>query len=324
MNRELTVIVPVYNGERDLQKCLDSLFAVTLPVRIMVVDDGSTDGTIAILKKANEEHAELSWFSKANEGIASARNYAVDRVETEYFTFLDADDTVEPEVYEKLLKKMKEEGSDIGFSDFLWVYEDGSTRPASDTGYTNKHELLEKMFATLWNKIYRTEWFRKTEIRFPDGLKYEDASLLYRLVLYMDHISYLPEVSVNYLQRSGSITHTFDIHINDMIRVFEGIKEYYQEKGQYEEYRDEIEYLFIRFFLGNSYLRAVRIEDKKLKEETLHRGYDFLTTHYPDYRKNPYLKKPGKKNLYFRHLSRPLYFLNAQIFPLLYKIGVMK
>lgn len=320
---DISVIVPVYNGEKDIEKCLFSLLNQSINVDIIVVDDGSTDNTRNIVEDLKQKSGErIHYYYKDNGGIADARNFGVSKVETEYFGFLDSDDTVSKNMYEKMLLEIKKENSDICMCNFYWVYDNGK-KLAKDIGYANKHEILEKMFATLWNKLYRTSWFRACEISFPKGLHYEDASLLYRLAYHMDKVAYVDEAFVNYYQRKGSITHTYTVYINDMIEVLEGIKRYYLDR-EYYEYKDEIEYLFIRFFLGNSYLRACRIKDKKLRREVLDKGYECLVQNYPEFKDNPYLKKGGWKNKYFSIITKEWYYRNVYIFKLLYALKIMK
>ena len=323
MNK-ISVIVPVYNGKKDIEKCLFSLLNQTIPVDIIVVDDGSNDGTDKVVQKVNDENPDrIKYYFKKNGGISTTRNYGVKQVETEYFGFLDSDDYVEPTMYQKMLEEIEKKHSDICMCNFLWVYED-SSKLAKDINYKDKHELLSGMFATLCNKLYRTSWFKKSGIEFPNGLRYEDASVLYRLVLHMDNVCYVDEAFVNYVQRPGSITHTFNININDMIEVFKGIKKYYVDSGYYDEYHDEIEYLFIRFFLGNSYLRACRIDDKQVRNDTLEKGWSFLQDNYPNFKNNRYLKNSGIKNRYFAHMNKTLYFNNVYLFRMLYALKIMK
>ncbi|MDO4499700.1 MAG: glycosyltransferase [Erysipelotrichaceae bacterium] len=323
MNK-LSIIVPVYNGEKTIEKSIVSLLKQTIPVDIIVVNDGSKDKTEEIILKLKENNDNIHYFHKENGGIANTRNYGVDRVETDFFGFLDADDTVREDMAEKMLKCIEENKADICLSNFTWVFEDGNTRHQKDVFYKDKHEILEKMFAVLWNKVYRTEWFRNTGLRFPEGLRYEDASLLYRLAYFMDKVCYVDETFVDYYQIQGSITHTFGININDMILVFKGIKEFYIEKGAFDEYKDEIEYLYIRFFLGNSYLRACRIIDKEVRKDTLNKGWNILMENFPDFKKNKYLKNSGMKNKYYSLMNRQMYFSNVYLFKLLYKLGIMK
>ena len=320
---DISVIVPVYNGEKDIEKCLFSLLNQTINIDIIVIDDGSTDKTRDIVEDLMAKSGErIHYYYKENSGISDTRNFGVSKVETEYFGFLDSDDTVAKDMYEKMLLAIKKDNSDICMANFYWVYEN-SKKLAKDVGYTNKHEILEKMFATLWNKLYRTEWFRSTNLSFPSGLHYEDASLLYRLAYYMDKVAYVDEAFVNYYQRKGSITHTYTVYINDMIEVLEGIKAFYMEK-EYAEYKDEIEYLFIRFFLGNSYLRACRIKDAALRKDVLTKGYDCLIRNYPNFKENKYLKNSGMKNKYFSMISEKWYYRNVYIFKLLYALRIMK
>ena len=319
---KLSVIVPVYNGEKTIGRAIESLLNQTVEVDIIVINDGSKDNTESIVLDLKKNNDNIYYYYKDNSGISDARNLGVEKVKTEFFGFLDSDDYVKEDMAEKMLEAIKD--SDICMSNFTWVYEDGSRKEARDIGYKNKHEIIEKMFSTLWNKIYRTSWFRSTGIKFPSGLRYEDTSVLIRLAYYMDKVSYIDESFVDYYQLNGSITHTFNININDMIAVFRDIKKFYEEKGTFDEYKPELEYLTIRFFLGSSYLRACRIKNKEIKKDTLDKGWRYLNETYPNYKDNYYLKNGGKKNLYFKLVNKHRYYLNARIFKRLYELGVMK
>lgn len=319
MNR-LSIIVPVYNGEKTIKRAIDSLLKQSEEVDIIVVNDGSTDDTERIVKEYN--NSNIHYFYKENGGISDARNYGVNKVTTEFFGFLDSDDTVKEDMAKKMLEAIGDK--DICMSNFTWVYEDGSRKQARDVGYKDKHEIIEKMFSTLWNKIYRTKWFLSTGIKFPTGLRYEDTSVLIRLAYYMDKVAYVDESFVDYYQINGSITHTYNININDMIEVFEGIKAFYEENNAYEEYKLELEYLTIRFFLGSSYLRACRINDERVRKDTLNKGWNYLNKTYPNFKENKYLNNGGMKNKYFKHVSKFSYFYDVSMFRMMYKMGIMK
>lgn len=323
MNK-LSIIVPAFNSEKTIERSIVSLLNQTVKVTIIVINDGSTDKTEDIVLKLAKDNSNIEYYFKENTGISDARNLGVSKVKTEYFGFLDSDDCVKNDMAEKMLNCIEENKADICMSNFTWVYEDGNRKDAKDINYKNKHEILEKMFATLWNKVYRTKWFKDTGLSFPSGLRYEDASVLYRLAYYMDKVCYVDETFVDYYQIKGSITHTFNININDMISVFKGIKEFYIEKNCFDEYKDEIEYLFIRFFLGNSYLRACRIINKEVRKDTLDKGWKFLNENFPDFKNNKYLNNSGIKNKYFKLITRNSYYGNVWVFKLLYKLGLMK
>lgn len=321
---ELSIIVPVYNGQETIKRAIESLINQTVKVKIIVINDGSTDYTENIILDLIKDNDNIEYYYKDNSGISDARNLGVDKVKTKYFGFLDADDDVKSNMAERMLKAIKEKDSDICFSNFTWVHKDCERAIKIDIGYKDKHELLEKMFNTLWNKIYKTEWFRNTNIRFPSGLRYEDTSVLMKLGYYMDKIAYVDESFVDYYQINSSITHTFDTNINDMLGVFEGIREFYIQHKAYDEFKEEIEYLFIRFLLGSSYLRACRIEDDKVRKDTLDKGWNFLMQYVPDFKNNKYVKQGGKKNAYFRSVSKFSYYHNASLFRLAYNVGILK
>ena len=321
MNK-LSIIVPVYNGEKTIKRTIDSLLNQTVEVDIIVINDGSNDNTEKIVLDLKKDNGNIYYHYKDNSGISDTRNLGIEKVNTEFFGFLDSDDYVKTDMAEKMLDAIKD--NDICMSNFTWVYEDGSRKEAKDIGYKNKHEIIEKMFSTLWNKIYCTSWFKNTGIKFPSGLRYEDTSVLIRLAYFMDKVAYVDEAFVDYYQLNGSITHTFNININDMIAVFRDIKKFYEEKGAFEEYKPELEYLTIRFFLGSSYLRACRIKNKEIKKDTLDKGWNYLNETYPNYKDNVYLNNGGKKNLYFKLINKRRYYLNARIFKRFYELGIMK
>ena len=321
MNK-LSIIVPVYNGERTIKRAIDSLLSQGEKVDIIVINDGSKDNTEKVVLDLAKNNDNIFYYYKENSGISDARNMGVEKVNTEFFGFLDSDDYVKEDMAEKMLEAIGD--NDICMSNFTWVYEDGSRKEARDIGYKNKHEIIEKMFSTLWNKIYRTSWFRNTGISFPSGLRYEDTSVLIRLAYYMDKVSYVDESFVDYYQLNGSITHTYNININDMIAVFKGLKKFYEEHDAFKEYKEELEYLTIRFFLGSSYLRACKIEDKSVKKDTLDKGWRYLNSTYPNFKDNLYLKRGGGKNLYFKLMNKNRYYFNARIFKRLFELGVMK
>ena len=313
MNK-LSIIVPVYNDEKNIENAINSLLNQTIEVDIIVVDDGSTDNTTNILNKLKEQHNNIYYFRKENEGIACARNFGVDKVNTEFFGFLDSDDTCKSDMAEKMLGEIEKTNSDICFCNFTWVYPNSKRKETKDVHYINKEDLFVKMFATLWNKIYRTFWFKNAKISFPKGYRYEDASVLYRLIPLMDKICYVDESLVDYNQRKGSITHTFDVNVNDMIHVFQGIIDYYKSNNLFNKYKDEIEYVTTRFFLGNSFLRVSRIKNKKERKKYLKLGWDFLNEKFPHFKDNKYLLMPGLKNKYFKNITERKYNVVSSLY----------
>lgn len=320
MSKKVSIIVPIYNAERFLASTLDSLVNQSLhDIDIICINDGSTDRSLEICEQFKADYPELiRIFSKPNGGIADARNYGLSKVIGEYFGFLDSDDTAELNMFETLYNKAISEQADVVFSDFYWSYPN-QENIVKDGPYANNKEILTSMFATLWNKLYRTDFIKRFDINFPTGYRYEDASFLYKITPFIQGWSYVSEPFVHYRQTTGSITHNHNERVKDMIHVFEDLLEFYKQRSVYEEYERELEYLFVRFFLGNSFLRTCQIKDKKDRKLTLNLSYKILTNNFPKWKGNPYLKGPGLKNKYYRTVNSFTYPIYSFIFSILYR-----
>ncbi len=304
---EISVIVPCYNCEKTVARTLDSLAAQTFrDIELIVINDGSTDGTPAVLEAWKKEHPDIDMklFSKQNEGIAAARTFGVSKVTGRYFGFLDSDDYTVPEMFAELYELAERESLDVAVSDFVWVSSQGE-RTEKEGPYETGPDMLVHLFAVLWNKLYRTEFIRSLDIEFPYGDRYEDACYLYCMTPHVTKIGFTNRPYVHYVQQHTSITHTNNAQVKNMIHVFQIITDYYRSHGFYEEYRDALEYIHIRFFLGNNFLRSARIPDREDRRRTILLGWDQLNREFPDWHRNPYLKSEGgMKNRYYSIVRR--------------------
>ena len=306
--KTVSVIVPAYNVERYIAKCLDSLIAQTLHnMEIIVVNDSSTDDTQSIIDEYVKKYPKLIFsYIKPNGGIADVRNYALTKVHGEYFGFLDGDDYTSEDMFEKMYRKAKECASDIVSSNFIWKYPSKSY-VGYDGPYGAGKEMLVKSMATLWSKIYRTEFIQELNISFPTGYRYEDVYFLYCLAPYAKQVNHINESFVHYIQRAGSITHVNDNRVKDMIHIFHEIVAFYKEASLFDAYEAELEYLYARFFLGNSLLRTLQIEDKTFREGLIDESFSFLNELFPSWRKNMYLhQEKGLKRLYYKIINRKI------------------
>lgn len=315
---KLSIIVPCYNSERFIAKTMDSLLKQSYQdFKVIAIDDGSSDNTLDILKEYAQKDARVQVYHKKNGGIASARNYGLSLVDTDYFGFLDSDDYVKDDWLKAMMQKIEEDQSDLVVCGFTWTYTYAKKKDyvTLEGPYKPKQEMMLQLFATLWNKIYRTQFVKDTGLTFPDGYRYEDASFLYRLVPFVSKVSFLEEPYIFYVQHPASITHTHNEKVKDMIHVFEDILEFYHQKKFYEEYKQELEYIFIRFFLGNSFLRSVQIKDKQDRKLTLDLSFKILQDNFPNWKKNYYLNHlGGLKNIYYKLVNRYNYWVFASIF----------
>lgn len=307
MRPKLSVIVPCYNAAATVERALDSLAAQTLPdLEIIAVNDGSTDQTMAVLQHYQQNHPDLNLhlYTKPNEGIAACRNYALDRVSGEYLGFLDADDETVPEMFAEMTAAADQSQAEVVVSDFFWKNSKGE-KLEKEGPYETGPDMMVHLFATLWNKIYRTDFIRQSGVSFPDGCRYEDDCFLYRLVRHVHQLYFMNRPYVRYYQVGASITHTSNEQVRNMIRVFEIITQDYRVSGTFAQYHDALEYIHIRAFLGSNFLRSARIEDRQERKETILLGWNLLNETFPHWRQNPYLRSiGGAKNRYFRIVNR--------------------
>lgn len=215
MNEMISVIVPVYNGERWLKGCMESLRGQSLKnMEILLIDDGSTDGTSRLC----DEYAALPGIRvihQDNQGIAAARNTGIAEARGAYIGFCDVDDLAHPAMYEELFRLLKKENADISVCGYIRTAdrEEGLPEPSDTDGrrvYTPKaaFEMLlkgeEGLKSYLWNKLYRRELF--DGIRYPDGKNYEDQFVTYQLILKARRIAVTDWKGYYYIINPDSIT----------------------------------------------------------------------------------------------------------------------
>ena len=313
---KVSIIVPFYNVERYIEKCLETLVNQTLEdIEIILVNDGSKDKSIEIVNKFLEKYPEkLVYFEKENGGLSDARNYAIPYAKGEYIAFLDSDDYVEKDMYEKMYQLAKEENSDMVECDFYWEYPE---KTKIDTGaiYNGKKEMLEKVRVVAWNKLIKREILEKAKIEFPKGYRYEDVEFTYKLIPYLEKVSFLKKPCIHYIQRENSISNSQNERTKEIFDVLDHVIRYYKEKGIYDEYKEEIEYIYARYLLCSSLLRMVKIEDKKIREELLNKTWINLNEKFPNWKKNKILRKnKSGKDFYMKTINKVTYKIYCKIF----------
>ena len=190
MEPKITVIVPVYNVEKYLPECLDSLVGQTYKnLQVLVVNDGSTDSSPQIIEDYVRRFPDrFAQMNKPNGGLSDARNFAIGKAEGEWIAFLDSDDWADPEYYAKMAEVMAR-GADVVVSDIEYFYENG--QPSWIMPGLNPHAFdspvkqafLSPMFA--WNKLYRADFFTQKHYRYPVGTWCRSSHNLRRLEFSM-------------------------------------------------------------------------------------------------------------------------------------------
>ncbi len=316
---KVSLIVPVYNVEKYLEKCLNSLVNQTLEdIEIIVVNDGTKDNSQKIIDKYTKKYPKkVKGYIKENGGVSSARNYGLKYASGEYIAFVDSDDYVELDMYEKMYNKAISENFDIVACDLFYVYDDKKVEAFSNLNNDifTQEEIKQSMiniYPSAWNKIYKKDLF-KHKIYFKDRVWFEDVEFLYRLISKVNSIGVVHEKFYNYVQRAGAITKTFDDRIFHYIDNWNGILDYYKKNKIYDEYKLELEYCYVRYLYATFIKSASNFTDKKLYEEAVNKAIENVKTNFPNYRKNKYFYK-SLKGLY-------LLTFNKLYSKILYRVG---
>lgn len=236
--------------------------------------------------------------------------------EGEYIAFLDSDDYVENTMYEEMYNKALQENSDYVECDFLWEYPD-KTKKDKRNSYNNKKEMLTNVRVVAWNKLIKREILEKNNISFPKGLRYEDIEFTYKLIPYLNKVSYVDKEFVHYVQRNNSIANVQNERTAEVFTIFDNIIKYYQEKGFYEEYKEELEYSYSRILLCSSLKRICKIKDSKTRKKLIKETFEKLYQQFPLWKENKILNNRSMKNMYMKSINKFTYPIYTKMFQLL-------
>lgn len=218
----LSVILPVYNAAKYLTGMLDSLAMQTVKneMQIILVDDGSTDGSAQLCDEFASGHTDTVVIHRKNGGVSAARNAGIREAAGEYIGFADADDTLAPDYFEKLLTAAKTNGCDMAMSGFTLVYE-GDHRPVSPFEYGKIFEgkditdkIARKMLSDgsingVWSKIFRRSVIEENSIRFPQDIKIgEDKRFVLDFLTHCSRAVYAGNCGYFYINVATSAMHS--------------------------------------------------------------------------------------------------------------------
>lgn len=190
--KTLSIIIPVFNNEMYLLRCFDSILnqANIEQIKIIAVNDGSTDGSLKILQDYQFKYPECFKFTSIqNQGVSNARNIGVSMVDTEFLTFLDSDDWVSPDLYVHSLPFIEQGDSDFVCYDFVEHWPSGEVKHVKSlTRFDRSRYYVANV---VWNKIYRTQFWQQHNFKFMVGVRYEDVELIVRLCSKTEKIGHL-------------------------------------------------------------------------------------------------------------------------------------
>lgn len=286
----LSVIVPVYKVEEYLPKCLDSICKQTyFNLEIILVDDGSPDSCGSICDEYAKSDPRIKVIHKTNGGISSARNAGINICVGEYIAFVDSDDWIEPDMYQKLMRAAVSENADMVACGVFIESSDGTSVLQYEPVTSNKGNILKDFLnnrlgeVSPWNKVYRSEYVKASP--FVEGKDYEDILTIYRIVKDMDKAVVISDPLYHYLIRRSSICRDHDIkNLKDYWHAF---YTRYTDVMNYPEYSGdrEVEALLLKGCASAvsrtwRWAYGLRKTDKPAVDELTSAVSSFVKTHY--------------------------------------------
>lgn len=270
---KVSIIIPIWNTEKYLEKCLDSIVNQTLKdIEIICVNNGSTDSCAEIIDKYMRKDSRIKTVFKEHGCLSSARNAGIKLATAPYMTFVDSDDWIEPQCYEVALQKF-ENDTEIDLvcwgANVVSVDIDESSQYLKNAKTYHKIRLVGKRDLSIsnilksnvcvWNKLFKTEIIRQNDVRFPENLCLEDNTFFYCYIANCKKAYYLDKYFYNYVQRKNSELERIRSQQSEVyamaLKNLEFIINYLKKKNLFYKYEDLLFVLF-KIWLQSDYQDA--------------------------------------------------------------------
>lgn len=299
--KKVSIIVPIYNEEENLKKCIDSLINQTYPeLEIILLNDGSTDKSKEIINSYKDKR--IIAIHKENTGIGDTRNIGIKKSTGDYIMFVDSDDYIELNCIEKLMHIIESEQSDIVM--FNYYLETPSKRieiklPLNgSTSLKEDHNLLTKIHLGPCTKIFKSTLIKENENYFPLYLKYEDVPVVVNAVINAQKISFSSEFLYHYVIKKSGETITRNEKIFDIITICAMVEKIIKDNKDIEKTNFFVKTL--SYYLKNSRY----IPNINLRNEFIDAIYTYLNRIDKNWRKCSYLQTENKiKKIIITHKS---------------------
>ena len=307
MNKKISIIVPIYNMEQYLERCLLSLIHQDYQnLEIILINDGSTDNSINICNKYKKIDNRIIVINKAHSGLSDTRNIGIKKATGDYIGFVDSDDYIDKDMFKNLIEGAEKYQCEISMCDLVETYNPNEKAKRDPLNYIkmNKKQALEQLLydKNIGNYVI-DKLFSKTlfdNISFPIGKLYEDISTTYKLFIKANNIIYIPTTMYYYYQRSDSIVNNITRKsILDYINaVFE---RYYDLKNNYNFSNLYTVYSLVNVVIKMS-IWSIKIQDYELFDNTI---YDY----YCKLEKELYLVDEGNLIKIMTNLEKACFYL---------------
>lgn len=262
---KLSIIIPVYNTEKYLERCLNSVVKQKFKeFEVLVILDGSPDNSIEICNKYKKMDKRIKVYVKDNEGLGLTRNYGIERAKGEYIAFLDSDDFVDENFYGNMIEKAKEKEYDIIFSEYRrYIEKDDKIQNnfgalPNEIDKLSPKDILKKMLRqemgmSVWRSIYRLKIIKDNNIRFLSEREYisEDICFNFQFLNFCKNVSSCNGQYYYYCQNGASLSKSYRSDRYDKTKkLIEKLLEYREKYSLDDEIEKSIKYLFFGYVKG--------------------------------------------------------------------------
>ncbi len=292
----ISIVIPVYNVEKYLKRCIDSVIKQTYNnIEIILVDDGSTDSSGIICDNLKNKDTRIKVIHKKNGGLSDARNVGIDNSNGEYLSFIDSDDYVEENYISLLYNTLKMYKADMSIASHKVIYEKNCIDKSTGLKFeANAETILEKMLyddgidLSAWGKLYNKKLF--LDIRFPKGRLFEDSATTFKLIDKSVKVAVNSKPVYNYVIRKNSISNEkFSERKLDLIISTQEMTDYIKDK--YPNLKKACDRRLMYAYLSTlTQLSKVSIRNKKIEHELM----NYIKTHRKSILLDPKVPKRDK------------------------------
>lgn len=289
---KISVIVPVYNAERYLIKCINSIMnqSFTEEYELILVNDGSEDHSEDIINKKIEEFGtdKIIKVNQKNGGQGKARNAGVRIARGEFVTFVDSDDYIDKEMLKDLYEKAVQEKADLVICDY--IEEIGENKVYRKSLYKELEDINKEYILTVagpCSKLIKRSLIEENDLYFPENMIYEDLAVMPTFGAFADKIVYIKKPYYYYYIRSNSSMRQLEYSekLKNIFRAMELLEKKFVDSDLKEKYKEELEFLYIEHLL---YAGIGRFINFKEGNEDIKRIHDIMSEKFPNWKKNKY------------------------------------
>lgn len=311
---DISIIVPIYNVEKYLSCCIDSLINQTKKeLEFILVNDGSTDNSENVIKKYKDKR--IRYFKNENQGIGKTRNFGIQKSTGKYLMFIDSDDYLSLNACEILYNSVSKNDLDVAICDYYKVVNGKKTEEKfidfDITTLKDRPNLINEINLSPWNKIYKTSLIKDKNIKFVENLKYEDAPFVIDCLKQAKKIGKVNKFLNYYVIHENSETTVRDKRVFDILEIVNKIRKSFSKEKYIEE---SLNILTVKIITNYTIQQRVQA-DCNLGMQFIDSAFDYLKKEVPDYKNNKYYKDRGilkraiEKSRFFSKIYCKLYHL---------------